>query len=171
MSALTEYVAEESQAWAAEFLQERIEWLRRRKIRATGGLAQSLDYQVIQQAQGEAVTVLLAFQEHGRYIDMRRPNMAAGGDEYIKALEQWIQDKGLQRKMINRYVKKYGYKTVPNDVLNRIAWGIARKRAKRVRRRQWYNKPKSAAITDLYNRIAQELLEEIPQELKQNLNR
>ena len=171
MSQLLENIEQVSEEWAREFLQERIAFLRKRKIEASGELIRSFDYQLTRQAMAETVTILFAFREHGRIIDIRRPNLARGGDEYVQELVEWIKDRGLQRKMIGRYVRKYGYKQPPNDVLNRIAWGIVRKRSKKPRRRQWWNKPKSRAISELYNRLAESMLNEIPDQFKETLSK
>jgi len=59
--------------------------------------------------------------------------------------------------MTSRFLRQRNLRTAPPSILNQLAWSIAVSRAKRYRRRQWYNKPKSAAITELYNRVAANL--------------
>ena len=87
-------------------------------------------------------------------------------DAKIAALEDWIVRKGLEQKFLRSFMAKRRLKKVPPNVLNQIAWGIAVRRSNRYRRRQWWNKPKSAAITDLYNRVAAGLPDIVAEEIK-----
>ena len=157
---IEEFLKKELEAWAVQFIQDRRAFLRRRKIRASGELDRSLETEVLGQAQREAVELLLAFEEHGRYIDMRRMQPPAGGGDYIFLLQQWIKKRGFEKEFIEKYMRRRKLRKVPRDVLNRIAWGIAVKRSNgRYRRRRWYNKPKSARITGLFNQVAANLPE------------
>lgn len=116
--------------------------------------------------QAATVRLELEFKDYGRYVEMRNLKPPAGGDDYLKGLEQWIEKKGLRQRFTDRYLKQRNVRSVPPSILNQLAWSIAIKRQQRYRRRQWYNKPKSAAITELYNRVAANLPDLVMQELK-----
>jgi len=68
--------------------------------------------------------------------------------------------------MLRRKLKK-----VPERVLTYIAWGIARKRFNgKYRRRRWYNKAKSAAITELFGDVAANMPDLIADEIKRSMD-
>ncbi|MBL7780693.1 MAG: hypothetical protein JNM22_05700 [Saprospiraceae bacterium] len=157
---IQKFIGEEGQKWAAEFIAFRRSWLASKKIDASGELSSSLQSEINDQVQGEVVEILMEFADHGRYIDMRRLKPAAGGGEYLNMLIEWMQRKGLEQRFIAGFVRRHNLNKAPQDVLNRAAWGIIKKRSLgRPRRRTWYNKPKSRGITDLFNRVAAGLLD------------
>jgi hypothetical protein len=52
-------------------------------------------------------------------------------------------------------MKRHRRKTVPRNIANQIAWGIAvSKTGKFDRKRGWYTRPRSGALNELYNQIA-----------------
>ena len=139
--------------WAAEFIKERKDELRRKKIEASGDLIKSLEAKINKDVSAQATEILLMFPDYGRIVDMKNTDPANGGEDTLEGIERWINKKG-KAKFISAWQKKYMRKTVPANVVNQIAWGILIKRAKgKNRRRNWYNKPKGVAITDLYNRV------------------
>ena len=140
-------------AWAAEFIADRKAVLRSRKIEASGDLIKSLEAKLNRDVSATTTEILLSFPDYGRIIDMRNTNPATGGDETLEGIEKWIERKG-KAKFVSAWQKRYKRKTVPANVVNQIAWGILIKRSRgKVRRRNWYNKSKGVAITDLYNRV------------------
>lgn len=161
-------VAAAMEEWGHEFIARRRAALSER-ISASGELSRRMAMQIDRQSRRDAVTMLLAFPEHGRFIDMRRLGRADGGEELVKAIEEWIVEKGQEAKMIRSFMRRHGLKTVPSDVLNRIAWGIVR--SPRKRRRRWYNKPKSGAVTDLYNLVASRLPAKTAEIITKNLKK
>jgi len=131
-----------------------------------------MEFEVIEQSFRGTVDMLLQFEAYGRYIDMRRLQPPAGGADYIEGLQEWIREKGLEQKFIRGYMRRRKLKKVPDRVLNSIAWGIAIKRAKgKVRRRPWYNKSKSAAISDLFNQVAAGLPDIVGPEVAKQLKK
>lgn len=164
-------IEQEMLRWAGVYIAERKAFLRSRKIDATGGLSESIAAEMNRQVAREVKELLIEFEEHGRYIDMKRLNTSGGGVDYLTALAAWIQRKGLEQRFTNGFLKKYNLKRTPQDVLNRMAWGIAIARNKgKYRRRQWYNKPKSRAISDLYNNVAERLLDTVSSNIAQQLS-
>lgn len=165
---ITEYLEVQGLAWAKEFIAYRKQWLQSKGITVTNELINSLQEEVTSNLEGAAKTrIEIAFKEYGRYIEIRNLKAPAGGQEYIQALEDWIEAKGLRQRFTNRLVQRKRLKAVPDNVLNQLAWAIAISRNTRIkRRRQWYNKPKSASITELYNRVAANLPDLVMQEIK-----
>lgn len=167
---IQDYLRTESQAWVTRFIEDRIAFLRRRGAKASGDLQRSLQSEVVSGLQNAGVQVLIAFEEYGRIIDMRRFDPPEGGGDYLLALVDWIQRKGLAQKMIRGYVRKRKLKQPPERVLTYIAWGIARKRFNgKYKRHRWWNKSKSAAITDLFRDVAANIPDLVAQEITNNL--
>ena len=102
--------------WLPRFILQRKALLRKKKMEITGDLLASLDGEIERQAAGDAVRALIAFNEKGRWLDMR---------------------------------PKSGVR-IPSSTINKVALGV------RLRRKntKWWNKPKTAAIFELYNNIA-----------------
>lgn len=165
---LTDFIEAESRKWVRQYIVNRQQSLRKRGISTSGKLQQSLSAEVSSQLQGAVVTSIeLEFQDYGRFIDMKRLKPPGGGGDYIAFLEDWIVKKGLQEKFIRGFMRKRKLSKPPENVLNQMAWGIAVKRTQKYRRRSpWYAKSKTAAVTDLYNRVAAGLPEVVAEEIK-----
>lgn len=167
---IDDYLRTEAQRWVTQFVQDRVAFLRSRNIAATGELINSMQSEVTAGLRGEAVQILIAFEEYGRIVDMRKFNPPQGGGDYIAALEEWIQRKGLAAKFTTKYVNTRNLKSPPERVLTYIAWGIAKKRFNgKYRRRRWYNRSKSAAITELFRDVAANMPELVAQEIKSRM--
>ena len=169
---ITDYIEVQGLAWAKEFIAYRKSWLEKKGIKVTGELIQSLESEVTNILEGAAKTrIEIAFIPYGRYIDMKNLHAPAGGSDYISALEDWIEKRGLRERMTSRLMATRQLRTVPPNILNQLAWSVAISRIDLVkRRRQWINKPKSVAITELYNRVAGGLPERVAQEIKNVFN-
>ena len=164
---LAVFIESESRSWAAQFIAGRQAFLRSRKITATGELIGSFASEIVTALEGQFKTeLLIEFEEHGRFVDMKRLKPPQGGGDYIAALMDWIVKKGLERRFVQDFTLKRRLKKPPSDMLRQIAWSIAVKRTQLYLRRAWYAKSKSAAITDLYNRVASGLPDIIAEEIK-----
>lgn len=164
------FVAEQAQIWADDYVGRSGADLRRRKIEAKGELIREFFSEVVASNQKEAVEILMSFPDHGRYIDMRTMKPAKGGEDYINRLVEWIKDKGFEDKFSGRYTERRNLKRIPERALVYIAWGIAAKRSEKYRRKAWWNKRKSAAITDLYNTVAAGLPDVVADQITDQLN-
>lgn len=169
MTTLNDFINTTAEAWAAEFIQQRIAALERRKAVATGNLTRDMRYELTRQAVNEASRIVMIFEGYGRILDMRRINPHTPGEEMINNLIEYVKAKGVQNFKRTRS-KRFQPKT-ETKLIRDIAWGIARKRAKgKQRRKVWWAKSKSAAITDLFNQIAAGMLDitadEVVKELK-----
>jgi hypothetical protein len=152
---IKQFLEAEMTDFGVEFIAQRRNFLSR-KISASGDLSQSLGFEIDKQVRSEAVMMLLAFEEYGRLIDMKRLKavIPSGSDnEYVSLIEAWIKDRNWEQKFINGYMRRSGLKIIPPSVLHRIAWGIVISRAKRVRPKKWWNKSKTVGISDLFNRV------------------
>lgn len=168
IESIQDYIHRQGLAWAKDFIAGRKAWLDRKGIKASGALISSLESEVTQTLQQAAlVKIEIAFEPYGRYLDMKNLHAPAGGDDYLKALQEWIEKKGFRQKWTNRFMAQRHLKTVPPDILSRLAWAVAVSRRQRVKRaRKWYNKPKQASITELYNLVAADLPQLVADEIK-----
>jgi len=150
------FIQSELQLLAQEFIKQRVAALQARKIVASGDLKESMGFEIVNQAKGEAIEMLLAFEEHGRYIDMRSLKPPTNfGNPYISLIEEWIRKRGWEQKFIDKFMQSRKLSNVPKNVLNQIAWGIAVKRGNgKYRRKKWWNASKTAFISDTFNQIA-----------------
>lgn len=103
--------------WLPRFILQRKALLRRKKMEQTSDLLNSIDGEIEKLAAGDAVRALIAFNEKGRWLDMR-------------------PRRGVR---------------IPTSTINKVAFGVKLRRAKNTK---WWNKPKTAAIFELYNNIA-----------------
>jgi hypothetical protein len=153
---LQQFIADELHQLGTDFAVQRANALRARKIQTTGALSASVQFEIEREARQEATALLLAFEEYGRFIDMKRlkaPQADKIGSGYIEAIEAWIKARGWEEKLIEKYKTQRKLRKVPKNVLNMIAWGIALKRAKKVRPRRWWNSSKSAFSIQVFNQI------------------
>jgi hypothetical protein len=162
-------IRKEMQAWAVQWSIQRRNALRAQKIDAGGQLSRSIEFEIMRQSVAEAVELQIAFETYGRYIDIKKLKTADGGKEYIAGVEDWIKKRGFEQKFINAFVKNRKLKRIPETALNQIAWGIVKKRVTgKYRRRAWYNKAKTAAISDLYNTVAAALPLTVGESIKES---
>ena len=166
--ALRDFLEKEGREWVQEYIRARKAFLAKRKIEASGGLRDSLAAEVQSALEGAVKTnIRLEFEEHGRFVDMKRLRPPSGGSEYLTALAGWVERKGLVEKFVQGMLRKRGKIPAQRDrFLSMVAWGIARKRTGKFRRRAWYAKSSSGGINDLYNRVAGGLPDIVVQEIK-----
>lgn len=165
--ALSDFLEKEGRLWVRGYIVNRKASLRKRKINTSGQLSSSLQGEVASAFEGGVRTTIdLMFQEHGRYIDIKRLRPAFGGGDYIDGLVEWIERKGFRQQFVSGFLRRRRLKQEPQDVLNQIAWGIVKKRSTQFRRRSpWLYKSSAAAISDLYNRVASRMPEIVAEEI------
>lgn len=165
---LADFIEAESRDWVREYIRNRRAVLQRRGILASGQLRDSFEYGLTKSLTSAVTNTLdLAFDDYGRFVEIKRLNVPRGGSEFIDNLAAWIVRKGLESQFKQSFMRKRGLQREPPDMLRQMAWGIAVNRNKRYRRRPWYAKSKSAAVTDLFNRVAGGLPELVAQEIKE----
>ena len=150
-----DHIERELTRWSADFVQQMVRTVRRKKIVASGELVNSFKYQIMQEANRQVIESLIAFKEEGRLVEMRSITHDAWGRRAIDRLAAWVVDRGVEN-FRKGYVKKRKYvPRTPEALANSIAWGIFLKSKDGKRRRKvWYNKPKQALISSLYNEVA-----------------
>lgn len=120
--------------WLPRFILQRKALLRKKKMEDTGDLLSSIEGEIEQLAKGDAVKALIAFNEKGRWLDMR-------------------PRRGVR---------------ISSGTINKVAFGVKLKRAKNTK---WWNKPKTAAIFELYNNIAAALPDAAAETLLSKFNK
>lgn len=169
---LADLIENESRIWVQEYIRVRQATLRKRGINASEKLIHSFAYSLTKSLNTAVTnTIELSFEDYGRFVEMKRMDVPAGGADLIANLAAWIVKKGFQEKFQRSFMTKRGLKKPPQDMLNKMAWGIAIKRSKGYRRRAWYAKSKTAAITDLFNQVASNIPDLVLQELKAALTK
>lgn len=168
VAALAKMIDEEGRKWVEQYVAGRQAALTKKGAVVTGELINSLQYAITQTLQqGVQTTIEIAFDEHGRYIDMKRLNVPSGGTDYISNIAAWIVRKNLYQKYLSKYLISRKLKKAPPSALNNMAWAVAISRKSRTyRRKTWYAKSSSGAVTDLYNRVAANLPDIVMDQLK-----
>lgn len=167
---INDYVFKQGGDWARDYIEARKNWLAKQKIKVTGELLESLQYEVLQQL---SVGLEIAFKDYGRFLDMKRLNAPGGGDNYIENLMQWIREKGLYNKYLPKFLERQNRNTAPRDTFRRMAWAVAitRKNRRIGKPRRWWNKSYIASVNDLYNRIAANLPDVVSQQIAQQFKK
>jgi hypothetical protein len=152
---INQTVAAVGDEWAKTYLVNRVKYLQKQKTQASGELEASLAHEVqTKGAEGAAVSLLIAFANHGRIVDMKRVQHDKWGRNAVERLEDWIVQKGVQN-FVHGFLQKRKLKTAPQNLVNQMAWGIFKARAGgKFRRKPWYAKSSAGAVTDLYNQVA-----------------
>jgi hypothetical protein len=150
-------ISDEALIFVEQFVEQRRAALKKRKAVSTGELVASLEYDVVKKATQDALSILIAFEDSGRFIDMRPSSRHHDqwGRNAIDRIADWVARKGVS-SFIDGYLKRRKY--LPREfqkLLLSIAWGIAIKRTSgKFRRTVWWNKAKTAGIAQLVNQIA-----------------
>lgn len=168
---LSDHIEAESRAWVAAYVAQRKAVMAKRGIQASGELIQGMNYALTQNLNAAITNLIeISFDDHGRYVEMKRLDAPSGGTDYINNLAAWIVKKGLYNKFVQGYIQRRGLRKAPPSVLTNMAFAIAIKRdAGKYRRRAWYNKSKTAAITDLFNQVAAGVPDIVIAEIKKGL--
>ena len=126
-----------------------------------------MQYEINRQAVAEVAEVLMAFETHGRFIDMKRLNHDVWGRNALDRVMAWVQRNGVDN-FVKGYLRRRKYlPKTRQKLLQSIAWGIMVRRSQgKFKRRKWYNRSKSAAINDLFNEVASKLPTFVGNEIK-----
>ena len=173
MTSILDTISDEALEFVQGFVEQRRSALKKRK-NTTGTLAASLEYDVVKKATEDAASILIAFEDYGRIIDMKPSSIQhdAWGRNAIDRLADWVARKGVN-KFIEGYLKNRKYP--PREyqkLLLSIAWGIAIKRTEgKFKRKVWWNKAKTAGIANLANQIAASLPDKTSEIIVDNLKK
>lgn len=120
--------------FAKELIKLRIENVEKTKSIASRGLLNSHRYEIRKATIQQAAQAIFSFQEHGRFLDMRRINRI--NQRPVDEIKEWIKTIGLEafKKLPSA---PEGKEPIGQDeILNDLAWGIVKKKKKRRRRRK-----------------------------------
>ena len=165
---LNDSLSEIMEQWAIEFIEFRIQDAK--KIgQATGKGIRSFSHQVIRESANEAAKALFEFEGYLRYSDMKRMKWTSQAP--VQEFIDWVKNKGVE-KFRDKFIKKYGIPSSDLQMMNRIAWGIAKKRSKsnfKRKRIRWYSKNREKSISILYRRLLDAASEFTISNIKQNI--
>lgn len=165
----TEVIHQELSLWAPIFVQNRLDAARQAGLVASRELLRSMRSEVTD-ALRDVQSFYFAMEGYGRILDMRRRRQ--GRIPPIEEIIDWIRDVGIS-KFRPGFVRRRGSVPASNQqLLNQIAWGVAKKAVskKRRKRRRWYAKDKESDIDDLYTRLMSALQEETLRDQKDALS-
>lgn len=153
--------------FAREFIQHRAADILKRDLRNTDSLLNSLYAKVITEPDNAVFLMLVFAKTYGRYQDMRRRYTKAGGEEMIKALEDWVGKEGVNKFRKGKYAPRLATMT-DQQVKNAVAWGISRKlkRIPGTRKRGWWNRGKTRDIENFYDVLLRLCQDSVAAELK-----
>lgn len=160
---INEAIKEQMLDWVQHFIAQRKAALSKgKKGVATGALLNSFELEIDRVAKEEGIALLIAFNESGRFLDMKPSSMSndAWGRDSIERLKAWVEKRGIGQFYAG-YMEKHpntGFRKGINiqQIINNIAWGIAinRSNGKFKRGKKWWNASKTAGIYDLINQVA-----------------
>lgn len=164
MNTVNDVINQELADWAISFINNRRE-AASVIPQASGKGARSFEHEVIKAAASEVARVLFAFEAHMRLADMRKLNWKQ--QPPTQDIIDWIKQRGVG-KFLAGFERKYSLPKSNTRLLNQIAWGIVKKKAKtnKRKRHKWYNKSKERDISRLYSRLLYALSENQLQNIK-----
>jgi hypothetical protein len=149
-----EAMTEIGEEWGIKTLSVLEANVRKKKLRTTGQLLQSLDQETKKDLSKVVSSIAFAFQDYGRFKDMRRNIWDK--QPPVEAILEWVKQKGVSSFGADPNPYKNEIKTSERRA-NEIAWGIARKYAKNkaFRSRPWFQK----SFFGMLNALSEDLLE------------
>lgn len=149
--------------WAERFIMLRQASAEARLGSASGRGRRSFDHHVRPATESQLARAVFLFNTYLRYADLKSKKWDTSAPP-IEEIEAWIRDKGLGI-FVRRYRAKY--KSVPatnEKLVNKIAWGIAKKILQRgrlkKRRVPWYQSSANKGLGVLQGQLADNLSEE-----------
>lgn len=123
-----------AKAWQLPVVQLLVNNARKKKLVSSQRLLNSFDSSVQKEISSHLVTIGFAFEEYGRYHDMKRLRWSALPP--IEDFIEWVKEKGINNF---RDPNPRPGKTTERR-LNEIAWGIAKNKIKtqKHKRRPWF---------------------------------
>lgn len=148
------------------FVANRIESMRKAKLESSSDLINSVSAGVQKAGSEDLGTLTLAFNEYGRYFDMKRNNRSK--QVPVDEIKEWIQEKGLA-SFASGYKRKIPVSSA--NLINAIAWGIVKSKInKQTKRRRWYSKSRGRDINNLYDTLVERYQDYILNNTKDLIN-
>jgi hypothetical protein len=145
--------------WAPDFVQQLIESAEKHIDPATGSDS-NIRAEIVRASLSTAAEVIVSFKTYLRLFDMRRVDRSTMVN--VDDLRDWVRRVGP-----DKFIAKYKGRTDISEtqLINNIAWSIARKKRKH-RRRRWYNQLKGQEVYSLYFTILGRMQREALREAK-----
>lgn len=156
--------------FARQLIASRIRQVRGQKAIASKELLRSYEYEIRKATVQQTGMALIAFEQHGRFLDMKRANRK-NRQIPIDELKKWIKEIGIE-----------SFKRVPTTdskqpltgqrLLNALAWGIALKIKKRGRykKRKPLQRGTESLIENLIDELREGFLDRTVDEIKTSLS-
>jgi hypothetical protein len=163
---LLKYIQSKAAEFGKNYAASRIAFLQKRKITVTDELINSIATETKIIFDRATVETVIAFEEHGRYIEMKGLNPSDGGADYLLAVEAWIKKRGWD-KFEKKFEAKYGEVLNQYKGIRRLAWGIIRNRnKKKFKPKRWHTRARAAQVGELYNSILAGMGDIVTNEIK-----
>lgn len=166
---LKAFIQEELESWVRTFIAGRIAYLTSKKKLSTGQLIRSFEYEINRQAKREVLEALVAFEDYGRMLEMKRFSHDKWGRNNIDRLADWVERTWTGANYL-KFAQKRKLVEIRQSTINSIAWGILVNRTKTKKRTRWYNKPKTAQISELFNQVAASIPSLVGQQITKSLH-
>lgn len=163
---LLNYLKTKADEFGHKYASGRIAFLQKRKIAVTNDLINSIAVETKIAFEKATVETIIAFEDSGRFIEMKGLNPSAGGSDYLLAVEAWIQKRGWE-KFEKKFEQKYGEVLNQYKGIRRLAWAIIRNRNNRkFKPKRWHTKARAAQLGELYNSILAGMGDIVTNEIK-----
>lgn len=158
------YVLEE---FAREVIKQRVRNVQKEKAIASEELLRSYAYEVRKATIEQTAQLLVAFEDRGRYLDMKRHRRLKHVP--VEEIKEWIKEKGLEA--FTKRPKVRNGKVNPSNprFLNELAWGISKKINKRKPRRRNLQKGFESLLQDLITELRIGYRDRTAEQIKESL--
>ncbi len=160
--------------FSQRLIEQRKRNVRKEKAISSRELLESYDYEITRSTLAQTASALIAFEEYGRFLDMKRVNRRSSMIP-IADIEAWLLDGGLAK-----------FRSLPADAQGRtaathrkllldLAWGVSRNIQKRGRYKRKKRRKLQTGIESLLARLINELsegyLDRTVEEIKESLTK
>lgn len=165
---LLEIIVDTLKEYSFQFVKNRRSDASSANLEATKELLQSFRTAVDVNNSGGQASLLLAFEEHGRFVDMKRRSNRWKKQPPVEKIEEWIRDKG-SAQFLAGYKRNIGPGGSDRAIEN-IAWAIAKTiKKKGIKRRSWYSKNRERDIQKVFDLLIERYQEYLLKDQKKQL--
>lgn len=133
--------------FAQQVIKLRVHNVKETKSIASRGLLESHRYEIVKATVQQAAQAIFSFQEHGRFLDMRRIDTTR--QRPVEEIKEWIKTIGLDA-FKNLPTAPNGREPIGQDkLLNDLAWGIVKKKQQKKSKRRKMQKGFQDVLDDL----------------------
>lgn len=156
------------QNWGDLAIDKLQQQIAQKKLVLSGDLQRSLEFEVLKASSGQIAKLLLAFEDAGRFKDMKGLNRTKMTP--VKVMEEYVRKVGWNKfKYVPGFQSK---KRIPTEsqAINAIAWGLSRNSlTKKHKPKRWFAKPFYGTINNLITQLLEGYQEFSADAITQNL--